>query len=219
MIEAQSSTPTFNAPPPRPWAVIVVMSLCVWLFGWQLTLGADGAARAHYLLGVTPAVLTGRAVLHPDLDFLSPPLTLITGVLFHGEAWLVLLNISYLWFFGSLLERALSSWRLLAIFCLGGTCAGLTASLLQPLSQTPLTGAGGAVSALLGAALVLHPGARLALFNPPRLHLPIVVLVVLWVVAHGLLPSAYPWSAHAVAMIAGAIGIMFVKQPLVRIFN
>jgi membrane associated rhomboid family serine protease len=134
---------------------------CVAVFGWELTLGAiggdaalDGFVRS---VGVVPAELTGAV---PPGGGLPPPVTLLTYVFVHA-GWLHLAgNMLYLWIFGNNVEERLGRPGFALTFVLGGAVAALAHVAVDPTSELPLVGASGAISAVLGAYLVLWPRAR-----------------------------------------------------------
>jgi membrane associated rhomboid family serine protease len=93
--------------------------------------------------------------------------TAITSMFMHGD-WLHLIgNMLFLWIFGNNVEDALGKVRYLVFYLLGG----LTATALQTAitlsssgeqaAEIPNLGASGAVSAVLGAYLILLPRASI----------------------------------------------------------
>lgn len=96
--------------------------------------------------------------------------TLLTNMFMHADITHLLGNMIYLWVFGDNLEDALGHTKYLAFYLLGGLAAGFThiASLLVTLPSLgvvglsiPSVGASGAVSAVLGAYMLLYPRARI----------------------------------------------------------
>jgi membrane associated rhomboid family serine protease len=91
--------------------------------------------------------------------------TAVTSMFMHG-GWLHLIgNMLFLWIFGNNVEDALGSVRFLAFYLLGGLAATALQTFItltygtQVDAQIPNLGASGAVSAVLGAYLVLLPRA------------------------------------------------------------
>jgi membrane associated rhomboid family serine protease len=89
----------------------------------------------------------------------------VTSMFMHGD-WLHLIgNMLFLWIFGNNVEDALGRVRFLVFYLLGGFAAtalqtAITLAFGTPLeAQIPNLGASGAVSAVLGAYLVLLPRA------------------------------------------------------------
>jgi rhomboid family protein len=92
-------------------------------------------------------------------------ITALTSMFMHGD-WLHLIgNMLFLWIFGNNVEDALGRIRFLAFYLLGGFAAlavqtFITLNFGSDLdAQIPNLGASGAVSAVLGAYLVLLPRA------------------------------------------------------------
>ena len=82
---------------------------------------------------------------------------LITHMFLHG-GWLHILgNMLYLWVFGDNVEDRLGSATYLLFYLLCGVVAAIGQGLVQP---SPMLGASGAIAGVLGAYLVLSPGAR-----------------------------------------------------------
>ena len=70
-------------------------------------------------------------------------------------------NMIYLWIFGNNIEDKLGRFWFIGFYLLGGVAAVVTQVLIDPTSEVPMIGASGAISAVLGAYLVLFPGARI----------------------------------------------------------
>ena len=90
-------------------------------------------------------------------------------------------NMLYLWVFGDNIEDAMGHLRFFFFYLLCGVIAALVHVLAEPQSQTPVIGASGAVSAILGAYLVLHPRAKVLVpvFYIP-IYLPAWALLIFW---------------------------------------
>ena len=83
---------------------------------------------------------------------------LITHLFLHG-GWLhVIGNMLYLWVFGDNVERRLGGATYVLFYLLCGIAAAVGQGLVAP---APMVGASGAIAGVLGAYLVLSPGARI----------------------------------------------------------
>jgi len=101
--------------------------------------------------------------------------TLISSMFMHG-GWMHLLgNMAFLVVFGDNVEDRMGRFAFLAFYLLGGIAASLAHALLEGPSPVPLIGASGAISAVLGAYIVLYPRQRVLTFIPP-LFLPWLVV-------------------------------------------
>jgi membrane associated rhomboid family serine protease len=88
-----------------------------------------------------------------------------TSMFMHAEMWHLLGNMIFLWTFGRRLEDACGSWRFLVFYLLAGMVANLGSVLLNPMGiDRPGIGASGAISGVMGAYLLLFPGAKVWCF-------------------------------------------------------
>jgi membrane associated rhomboid family serine protease len=82
--------------------------------------------------------------------------------MFLHAGWLHLLgNMLYLWIFGNNVEDLMGRPLFLGFYLLGGVAAVAGQMAIDPASEVPMIGASGAISATLGAYLVLYPRARI----------------------------------------------------------
>ncbi len=83
-----------------------------------------------------------------------------TSMFMHGDMWHLFGNMIFLWAFGRRVEDACGHWRYLVYYLIAGMIANLGSELLNP-SQVDLPGVGasGAISGVMGAYLLLFPGA------------------------------------------------------------
>jgi membrane associated rhomboid family serine protease len=104
-------------------------------------------------------------------------LGLLTHQFLHGDLLHLLANITALFVFGNNIEDALGHWRYLLFYLVCGALAALGHGWMEPAS--PLIGASGAVSAVMGGYLLLHPRARILIlaFNIAPVMAPAAVVV------------------------------------------
>ncbi|MFN8391290.1 MAG: rhomboid family intramembrane serine protease [Bdellovibrionota bacterium] len=88
---------------------------------------------------------------------LSVYLTLITAVFLHGGVMHVLGNMMYLWIFGDQIEDRLGRVGFLIFYLACGLVANIGYVLVYPDSKIPTVGASGAIAAVMGGYVVLHP--------------------------------------------------------------
>ena len=144
-------------------------------------------------------------------------LTLISALFIHSS-WLHLLgNMVYLWVFGMPLERRLGGLGMMMVFVLGGAMANLFVSLRLPELTSPIVGASGAVSAVVGAYLGLFPSRRIGMLLPLGLYLqfarvPAVLVIGSWFTLQlvytvlGPITGIVAWWTH---MAGFALGLIF----------
>jgi membrane associated rhomboid family serine protease len=157
--------PLRDASPPRrtPYVTLAIVGMCALAFGWELVVEATGGDAALTALfdqwGFIPvdfwaAVKAG--------DWLSPAVLHIFSSMFLHGGWLHLLgNMLYLWIFANRLEDGVGHVPFTILYFLGGIAAAVGHALADPSSDLPAIGASGAISAVLGAYLVLYPRARI----------------------------------------------------------
>jgi membrane associated rhomboid family serine protease len=157
--------PLRDANPTRrtPVVTLALIALCGIAFAWELGILAQGGDEALTRFieahGVVPAALVG-ALGRGDL-LSEPVLDVFTSMFLHA-GWLHLLgNLLYLWIFGNNVEDRMGRPMFLGFYLLGGIAAVAGQALIDQTSEVPMIGASGAISAALGAYLVLYPRARI----------------------------------------------------------
>lgn len=87
--------------------------------------------------------------------------TILTSMFLHG-GWLHLIgNMLFLWVFADNIEAVIGSIPFLLFYIMGGIAANLVHVFVDPASTIPAVGASGAISAVLGAYLLVFPGSRI----------------------------------------------------------
>jgi membrane associated rhomboid family serine protease len=90
--------------------------------------------------------------------------TLITCMFLHG-GWMHLIgNMLFLWIFADNIEVTIGNFKFLIFYLLGGIAASLLHSYLDANGATPCVGASGAISACLGAYVILFPKYKIKVF-------------------------------------------------------
>ncbi len=140
-----------------------ILLLCAVVFGWEMVVMTAGGEDALNALvdrwGLVPGELVA-AISTGDLASL-PVVDLFTHMFLHG-GWLHLMgNMLFLWIFAVNVEDRLGRPLFLAFYLVGGVAAALSHVLVEPHSDVAMVGASGAISAVLGAYLVLYPRARI----------------------------------------------------------
>ncbi len=94
------------------------------------------------------------------------PYTYITAIFLHGSIWHLVGNMLYLWIAGDNVEDKLGHIGYLIFYLLGGAVAAVfhKAMILPQMAYVPTIGASGAISAVLGAYIVLFPRNRIKFF-------------------------------------------------------
>lgn len=219
---------------PRQNTPVVTWSLigiCVLVFFWQFSLGANGGQIAALEFGFIPARLFGTATLDPALAEVPAWATVFTSMFMHG-GWMHLgFNMLFLWIFGDNIEDSMGHGRYLAFYLVCGVAAALAQAAIDPASTIPMIGASGAVSGVLGAYLLLHPRAtvRTVIFLGvfvTMMHLPAMIVLGLWFVLQ-LVSAAFASSgepgvafwAHVGGFVAGMALLPLFKKRDVKLFQ
>jgi membrane associated rhomboid family serine protease len=155
----------------------------------------------------------------------------------HGSWSHLLGNMLFLWIFGNNVEDALGRSRYLVFYFLGGLAATATQTFVTLMfasdldATIPNLGASGAISAVLGAYIVLLPHARvLTLIIFILREVPAVLFLGIWFgfqLLDGSNSLAHPEAGGGVAFFAHiggfVFGILTVKlfqkrQPLAPVY-
>ena len=185
-----------GSPAHPPYATIALTLLCLFLHLSYSSLSPILQQALIDMGGMQPS-LTAALLRQPIPTWWSP------------EALLV-----YLWVFGIKVEQRLGSIATLAVFLAGGALANVIVALRLPGLVTPIIGASGAVSAVVGAYLGLFPARHIGLFLPLGLYLQFARVPALFVIgswftlqllytAFGPINAAVAWWTHLAGFVLG----------------
>jgi membrane associated rhomboid family serine protease len=143
----------------------------------------------------------------------------------HGS-WMHLIgNMWFLWIFGNNVEDSMGHLRFLLFYLLSGLAAALAQVFVDPSSAIPMVGASGAISAIMGAYLVLFPRASvytlfIIVVFVRVIPLPAWVMLGYWIVIQVFSSMAVPatgggvaYAAHIGGFLAGVFLILFFRNP------
>lgn len=151
------------------WVTRALLLANVAVFAAELKQG-PGLEAFVFRFGVVPA----HWIVSSAGDFLEWPslfLTLLTSQFLHGGFLHLASNMLYLWIFADNVEDRLGHARFLLLYVASGIAAAVTQLLLTPRSSIPMVGASGAIAGVLGAYLLMFPGARIVTLVPLGLFL------------------------------------------------
>lgn len=196
-------------------------------FAWMtlLLILANGAAFFYQVFGagefdditgqfgLIPAELASGRNL-PNSVYVSPFVTQVTYMFCHGGVSHLGFNMLFLWIFGNNVEDRLGRLNFLFFYLVIGILSGLAFVIASPGLETPLVGASGAISGILGAYLIMFPFARIyvwMIFFVVRM--PALVFLPIWFVMQisGLMGSAagagggVAWISHIAGFVAGML--------------
>ncbi|NQU55830.1 MAG: rhomboid family intramembrane serine protease [Rhodospirillales bacterium] len=213
---------------PFQYVTVAFIAACVLVFLWHLSLGAEAGRQAVLSFGAIPSVLFGNRTLPPELAIIPAPLTLISSMFMHG-GWMHLIgNMLFLWVLGDNVEDAMGHVRFIVFYLLCGIAAALTHAGMDPASTTPMIGASGAISGVIGAYLILHPKVQiLTLAFRFFIHIPAYIMLGIWIalqvfnvsMASDTGAGGVAWWAHIGGLIAGIILIVPMRHKSVPLFD
>jgi membrane associated rhomboid family serine protease len=122
-----------------------------------------------------------------DLEAPAFWVTILTSMFLHG-GWLHIIgNMLFLWVFGNNVEDSMGRARFLLFYLLGGLVAAYAQAAVDTSSTAPTIGASGAVAAVLGGYILLHPRARVVtlvfiIFFVTLIEIPAMILLGIWAV-------------------------------------
>jgi len=204
-----------------PFVTIAIIVLNVLVLLLQIT-SPDGQQKIAFSYGAIPNFLLTFKTYQP----IHPFLTVFTSMFMHGGILHLGGNMLYLWIFGNNIEDKLGHFRFIIFYILCGVIAAYSHALADPASHTPMIGASGAVSGILGAYLLLFPHARIHTlvffgFFVDVIRLPAILVIGFWIVLqflNGIISKGFvgqggvAWFAHIGGFLAGFLLIkLFLK--------
>jgi membrane associated rhomboid family serine protease len=166
--------------------------------------------------------ISGNPFRAPGLQPTPVPvyLTLLSGIFMHGGFMHLFGNMLYLWIFGDNVESRLGHMRYVLFYLLGGLLASLAHVFAtyafdgNPL--VPSLGASGAISAVLGAYILLFPHRRVRVIMLRILTtVPAIVAIGIWfafqlmsglgMLGGGSQEGGVAYGAHIGGFIAGVV--------------
>ncbi|MGC2421579.1 MAG: rhomboid family intramembrane serine protease [Candidatus Acidiferrales bacterium] len=151
---------------------------------------------------------------------------LFTCMFLHG-GWLHIIgNMWFLWIFGANVEDRLGALPFLLFYLVCGIGSGITQVAFSWGSKIPSLGASGAISGVLGAYIIFHPGSRILTLIPLfilffTVRIPALIFIGLWFLVQflsgiGSLGAAntggVAWWAHVGGFLMG----MLLALPMKR---
>jgi rhomboid family protein len=201
----------------RPVVTVALIAVNLLVFFYELTLGP---ALPRFLMQA--AFVPARAFMGPvSVGHLGGEgLSVLLSMFLHGGWMHVGGNMLYLWIFGDNIEDRLGHARFLLFYLLCGYAASFAHAFFNAGSTVPAIGASGAIAGVLGAYLVLHPGARIVSlvflgFFFTTIEVPAIVFLPIWFLIQffsGLASLGGPEDGGGVAWFAHIGG--FVAGPL-----
>jgi membrane associated rhomboid family serine protease len=221
-----------------PWVtrVLLLGTIGVFLLVQPWTEGLCAQQQFFLDWAAIPAELTQGAPLSAEQVARVPPpacdlapapdkslvLSVLASMVFHGDLLHLLFNMLFLWVFGNNVEDRFGHLRYLGLYVLWGVVATVAFVARHPDTLVTLVGASGAIAGVLGAYLVLHPGARVTVVVLPlfflTVQLPALLVLGLWFVVQlrevggaAVGGGGVAYLAHVAGFVAGAATALLAR--------
>lgn len=187
----------------------------VTVLAWLIASLAVSDATAAYYAGFIPARVTGAFHLPQSLPTWLTPLS---STLVHGGLGHVAVNMVLLVYCGRIVERVLGASMLALIYAIGAYAAAAAMFLADMGSHTPVIGASGAISAIVGVYALLFSQQRVPKLGPiPPWLLRALWLGAAWTVlqwAAGFALASEGTQIATPALIGGFLAGLIVARPM-----
>jgi len=182
---------------------------------WVLTALSGCSEQAAFALGFIPL-----RVMHPAVSFPAVPafLTPLTATLAHSGLVHLGFNLLMLVWCGTAVERVIGGTGLVALYLIGAYAAAAAQWAVDPMGATPMIGASGAISAVMGA-FALSFGRAKAFTSNLRLNrwINVVWLLAAWIVLQvmmGWLAGGQGYLLATPAHVGGFAAGLLLQRPL-----
>lgn len=191
--------------------------LNILIFLYQITLSPDDLIVFYEHFSTVPVYITQGH--HYG--------TLISSMFLHGSAMHLLGNMMFLWVFADNIEATVGNLTFLIFYLIGGVVASLAHVYFNMDSNIPSLGASGAISAVLGAYLIMFPHSRIKaivflIIFLKRITMPAIAFLGIWIVIQVsstiqsmsmVESSGTAWFAHLGGLAFGLfMGLVFKSQ-------
>lgn len=197
----------------KPLVSYTLIGLNVLIFLYQIMLPQDTMIQFMMSFGAIPSeIVEGN----------NWP-SIFTSMFLHG-GWMHLIgNMMFLWVFADNIEAVVGNRNFLIFYILGGLFASAAHIFFNMGSPVPAVGASGAISAVLGAYLVVFPHSRIrTLVFYFFVSIPAIVFLGLWglqqvisgIGAIGVTANTggVAWWAHIGGFVFGLVAGIFIKR-------
>jgi membrane associated rhomboid family serine protease len=214
----------FKSPPYVSWGLIAA-NFAVFLY--TLSVNASGSypkTAVILALAFTPAGVGHHNATLPD--FVPWELTLVSYAFLHANWLHIIGNMAFLWVFGDDVEEGLGHLRFLLFYLLCAAIGALAFWASEPTANVPLIGASGAIAGVVGAYLLLHPCRKIWVLAFMRVPIRLAAewVIGFWIVLQFInifagADKEVAWWTHIGGFIAGALLVVFMRRPGVKLFD
>jgi len=199
-----------------PYVTIGIIISNILIFLLEI-ISPPGMEKTVYAYGAVPQYILTFEKFQP----IHPALTVFTAMFMHGGLFHLGGNMLYLWIFGNNIEDKLGHLRFIIFYIFCGITAAYSHALIDPHSLTPMIGASGAISGILGAYLLLFPRAGVYTliflgFFVQVVKIPALIVIGFWAIVqfiNGLVSTGLvkqggvAWFAHIGGFLTGLLTI------------
>jgi membrane associated rhomboid family serine protease len=203
--------------PPDNWqnAKVTLAIAGVTAFAWLLAVGTGLEQAAALWAGFIPIRASGATT---NVALAPVVLTPLTATLVHSGIPHLLLNLIGLLFCGRSVEPILGRTGFAALYVAGAYLAAAAQYVAGPLETTPMVGASGAISAVIGAYAMLFGRNKVKVANPALAQaLHVLWLLAAWIVLQLITGLTFVTAGARVAVaahIGGFIAGVLLAKPL-----
>jgi len=205
-----------------PFITIGIIALNIFIFILEV-ISQSGMKDVTYAYGAIPFYMLTFEKNQP----VHPVLTVFSSMFMHGGLFHLGGNMLYFWIFGDNVEDRLGHIRFILFYIFCGIVSVYAYAITSPHSLTPMIGASGAVSGILGAYLLLFPRAKVHTlvflgFFVTIIKIPALIVIGFWAIiqfVNGLISTGInerggvAWVAHIGGFL---IGLLTIKLWLPR---
>lgn len=198
---------------PQPRASLILLGVTI--AAWVIAEALGVSARLGIPAGFIPARIAGLPVPGALPVWLTP----LSATLIHAGIIHLGFNMLMLGYCGRFVEYAVGSAGVLVLYLVGAYAAALAQYVSGPMILTPMVGASGAVSALVGAYALLYSQRRGAAASNARFGhwLHVLWLAAGWIFVQLLIGFATARTNVSIAIaahIGGFIAGLLLARPL-----
>ena len=194
------------------------IAINVLVFFYQSSLTGDAVQQFVYEYGSIPRETMAGQDLY----------TLFTSMFLHGD-WMHLLgNMLFLWIFADNIEATIGNLRFLVFYLLGGLAAHAGHIYFNMDSVIPTVGASGAISAVMGAYLIMFPTSKIKMLALVfMVRVPAFLFLIFWIFQQVTLgrqslatataeTTGVAWWAHIIGFAFGLVLGFYYRLKYVR---
>lgn len=222
MIPLRDSVPSRRVP--FITYLLIVTNVLVFIFTKTLS-----NTQLHLLVfhfGFIPARLSSLLLYDSSVVITEALLPMVSSLFIHGSWFHLISNMWSLWLFGDNVEDNVGHIKYFLFYLLAGIFASFIHFIFNASSPIPVIGASGAISAVMGAYVVMFPFARITtliplLWIPFFIKVPAIFFMGIWffsqitsgisTLIHTDLGGGIAWWAHIGGFIFGIFIINFIR--------